>query len=162
MNRKKIIISIVLLVIVVILFFIVFKQIHIETEGDYTGYQLILTAKYGGYGINGKNLGSGTKKKIFNISQNDILYEPTWGGVWLLNANIEQENSKTDFQSLIEYGIPKYSAILEIITLEENTVKIKNRDITYNIKYNQEIDINSNESISDGINYSYKIKIIKK
>ncbi len=157
MNRRKIIIGIVVLLIVAILLFFVFKQNHVETEGDYTGYQLILTAEYGGYGFAGQDLGSGTKKKIFNISQNDILYEPTFGGVWLLNADIEEDKNESKLPS-----IPKYSTILEIVELEENTIKIKNRDITYDLKYNQEFDINSNASISDGINYSYSIKIIKK
>lgn len=157
MNRRKIIISIVILLIAVILLFIIFKQNHVETEGDYTGYQLILTAEYGGYGAAGQDLGSGTKKKIFNISQNDILYEPTFGGLWLLNADIEEDKNESKLQSIL-----RYSTILEIVELEENTIKIKNRDITYNLKYNQEFDINSNASIADGINYSYSIKIIKK
>lgn len=157
MNRRKIIISIVVLLIAVILLFIVFKQNHVETEGDYTGYQLILTAEYGGYGVAGQDLGSGTKKKIFNILQNDILYEPTFGGLWLLNADIEEDKNENKLPS-----IPRYSTILEIVELDENTIKIKNRDITYNLKYNQEFDINSNASIADGINYSYSIKIIKK
>ena len=101
--------------------------------------------------------GSGTKKKIFNILQNDILYEPTFGGLWLLNADIEEDKNENKLPS-----IPRYSTILEIVELDENTIKIKNRDITYNLKYNQEFDINSNASIADGINYSYSIKIIKK
>ena len=63
MNRRKIIIGIVVLLIVAILLFFVFKQNHVETEGDYTGYQLILTVKYGGSGIAGQDLGSGTEKK---------------------------------------------------------------------------------------------------
>ena len=157
MNTRKIIISIVVILIVVILLFIVYKQNHTETEGDYTGYQLILTAQYGGYGIAGQNLGSGTEKKIFNISQNDILYEPTFGGLWLLNADKKEDKNETKFPTISEY-----STILEIVELEENTITIKNKDKTYNIKYNQEVDISSNSSVSDGINYSYVIKITKK
>ena len=157
MNTRKIIISIVVILIVVILIFIIFKQNHIETEVDYTGYQLILTAQYGGYGIAGQNLGSGTEKKIFNISQNDILYEPTFGGLWLLNADKKEDKNETKFPTISEY-----STILEIVELEENTITIKNKDKTYNIKYNQEVDISSNSSVSDGINYSYVIKITKK
>ncbi len=91
------------------------------------------------------------------ILNSETLYEPTFGEVWLLNVDIEEDNSKNNLPS-----IPRYSTILEIVELEENTIKILNRDITYNIKYNQEIDINSNVSIADGINYSYSIKIIKK
>lgn len=145
MNRRKIIISIIVLLIVVILLFIIFKQKDIETEKDYTGYQLILTAKYGGTGIAGQDLGSGTEQKIFNISQNDILYEPKSGGLWKLNN--ENKNNST---------------ILEIIELKEDTIKIKNNDKTYDIKYNQEFNISSNFIVYDGINYSYTIKIIKK
>lgn len=157
MNRKKVIISIIVLLIAVILLFIVFKQKNIETEGDYTGYQLILTAEYGGYGVAGQDLGSGTKKKIYNISQDDILYEPTFGGLWLLNVDIEEDKNENNIPAF-----PKYSTILEIIELGENTIKIKNKDKTYNLKYNQEFDISSNSTIYDGINYSYVIKITKK
>ena len=61
MNRRKIIIGIVVLLIVAILLFFVFKQNHVETEGDYTGYQLILTAEYGRYVFAGQDLARGTK-----------------------------------------------------------------------------------------------------
>ena len=157
MNRRKIIISIIVLLITGILLFIVFKQINIKTEGNYTGYQLLLTAKYGGYGINGQDLGSGTEKKIFNISQNDILYEPTFGGVWVLNVCKEEEKNENKLLS-----IEKYSKILEIIELEENTIKIKYKDKIYNINYNQKFDIASNVAVYDGKNYTYTIKIIKR
>ena len=154
MNRKKVIIGIILLLIVVVLLFIIFKLTYIETEGDYTGYQLILTAKYGGSGIAGQDLGSGTKKKIYNISQNDILYEPFSGGLWLLNVDIEEDNDE-------KLVLKKYISILEIVKLEEDTVTIKNEDNTYNIEYNQEFNISSSLSVSDGINYSYVIEITK-
>ena len=143
--RSWIKILFIILVIVVILLFIIFKQTDTETERDYTGYQLTLTAEYGGYSIAGEDLGSGTKKKIYNILKNDILYEPYEGGLWLLNADAKKS-----------WGI-----ILEIIELDEDTVTIKNNDNTYNIEYNQEFNISSNGYIADGINYSYIIEIIK-
>ena len=157
MNRKKGIIGIIVLLIAVTLVFIVFKQKYTGIEGDYTGYQLILTAEYGGYGIAGQDLGSGIENKTYNISQNDILYEPSSGGLWALNVKIKENKNEKD----IEYLFPEYSTILEIIKLEENTITIKNKDEIYNIEYNQEFNIPSNFTIYDGINYSYVIKITK-
>ena len=157
MNKIKVLIGLVVIIIVIILLLLVFIQNHIETEGDYTGYQLILNAKYEGHGIGGQNLGSGTKKKIFNISKNDILYEPFMGGLWLLNVDIKEDTNKNVFPSFSQ----KESEILEIIELEKDTITIKNKDKTYNIYYNQEVEIYSNTHIYDGINYSYVIKITK-
>ena len=54
------------------------------------------------------------------------------------------------------------SKIIEIVKLEENNIEIKNKDTSYNINYNQEVSIPSNNVIYDGINYSYTIKIVKK
>lgn len=144
-----------ILLIVVILLFIILKN-HIETEGDYTGYQLILTAKYGEYRIAGQYL-SRTEKKIFNISEGDILYEPPFGGgLWSLNPNTQG----TESDGIL--AIFDYNKILEIIELKEKTIKIKNADKTYNIAYNQNFDISPTFTEADGINYSYVIKIIKK
>lgn len=71
MKKKKVIVAI---LIIITLLFIVFKYKRTEVEGEYTGYQLILTAQYNsGNTIN--LLGSGRKKKIFNISENDTFYE---------------------------------------------------------------------------------------
>ena len=157
MNRKKVILLsiVVALLVIILLLFIVFKHKKTEIGGDYTGYQLLLTATYGGFGVDGQDLGSGTEKKIFNISENDMFYEPSFGGIWLLNADIKYEQtSNTD--------LPKYSKILKVIELGENTVKVENKDKIYNIKYNEEFDIFSNTTVYDGINYKYIIKIIKK
>ena len=100
MNRKKVIIGIIILLIVVILLFIIFKLTYIETEGDYTGYQLILTAKHSGSGEGGQDLGSGTKKKIYNILQGDILYEPGpasgLGGLWSF-SNVSNDGFNDDY-----------------------------------------------------------------
>ena len=157
MNKKKVILLSIIVVLLAIIFvlLIVFKYKKIEIEGDYTGYQLILTVKYGGSGIAGQDLGSGTEKKIFNISENDIFYEPMLGGMWLLNADIE-------YEEIGNISISSYSTILEVMELEENTVTVKNKDKTYNIKYNEEFDISSNTTVYDGINYKYTIKVIKK
>ena len=154
MNKKKVILLSIVVVLLVIIFvlFIVFKNKKIEIEGDYTGYQLILTANYGGSGIAEQDLGSGTEKKIFNISENDMFYEPMFGGIWLLNAD----------EKIGNMNISNYSTILEVMKLEENTVKVKNKEKTYNIKYNEELDIPSNTTVYDGINYKYTIKVIKK
>ena len=157
MNKKKVILLSIVVVLLAIIFvlFIVFKYKKIEIEGDYTGYQLILTVKYGGFGIAGQDLGSGTEKKIFNISENDIFYEPVLGGMWLLNADIE-------YKEVGNISIPNYSTILEVMEFEDNTVTVKIQDKTYNIKYNEERNISSNTTMFDGINYEYTIKVIKK
>lgn len=158
MKNKKILFIcgiFIILLIAVFLLFIIFKNNNIETEGKYTGYQLILVANYGGYGIAGQDLGSGTEKKIFNISEKDTFYEPIMGGVWSLNADVTQEK-------IGNIVISNYSEILEIMKFEEDKVHIKNKNKNYNIKYNEKLDIDSNTSTFDGINYSYIISIIKK
>ena len=112
MNKKKVILLSIVVVLLAIIFvlFIVFKYKKIEIEGDYTGFQLILTVKYVGSGIAGQDLGSGTEKKIFNISENDIFYEPMLGGMWLLNADIE-------YEEIGNISISSYSTILEVMEL---------------------------------------------
>lgn len=77
MNKKKVILLSIVVVLLAIIFvlFIVFKYKKIEIEGDYTGYQLILTVKYGGSGIAGQDLGSGTEKK-------NIQYFREWYILW--------------------------------------------------------------------------------
>lgn len=155
MNKKKVILLsiVVVLLVIVFLLFIVFKHKKIETEGDYTGYQLILTAKYEGYGVAGQNLGEGTEKKIFNISENDTFYEPLDGGIWLLNP----QNAKIQDSDFFNYEM-----ILKVIELGEDQIKVENNDVIHNIKYNEELNISSNFTIYDGINYKYTIKVIKK
>lgn len=158
MKNKKVLLMcgiVVTLTIAVFLLFRILRNNSIETEGEYTGYQLILVANYGGYGIAGQDLGSGTEKKIFNISEKDTLYEPFMGGVWALNVDVIQEK-------IGNLGISNYSEILEIVKIEEDQVQIKNKDKNYNLKYNEKMDISSNTTIFDGTNYSYIVSIIKK
>ncbi len=156
MKNKKILLICGIFIIILIVVFLLFKILNnIEPEGKYTGYQLVLVANYGGYGIAGQDLGSGQKKKIFNISEKDIFYEPVMGGVWSLNVDAtEEKNQNIPFST--------YGEILEIVKFEENKVQIKNKDKTYNIKYNEKLNISSNTTIYDGRNYSYIISIIKK
>ena len=156
MKNKKILLICGIFIILLIAVFLLFRILNnIETEGEYTGYQLILVANYGGYGIAGQDLGSGQEKKIFNISEKDIFYEPFIGGVWSLNADVTEEK-------IGNLAFSNYSEILEIVKFEENEVQIKSKDKIYNIKYNEKLNISSNTNIYDGINYSYIIRIIKK
>lgn len=156
MKNKKILLICGIFIILLIAVFLLFRILNnIETEGEYTGYQLILVANYGGYGIAGQDLGSGQEKKIFNISEKDIFYEPFMGGVWSLNADVTEEK-------IGNLAFSNYSEILEIVKFEENEVQIKSKDKIYNIKYNEKLNISSNTNIYDGINYSYIIRIIKK
>lgn len=154
-NKKVLLICIIVVAITIAVWILILLNNSIKAEGKYTGYQLVLVANYEGHGQAGQNLGSGTKKKRFNISEKDVLYEPFWGGIWELNVDDPQKG----------YGkkeIPYYSEILEIVKIEEDQVQIKNKDKIYNIKYNENFGISSNITVYDGTNYSYIVRFIKK
>lgn len=126
-------------------------QIDDEIEGTYTGYQLTLTASYSGYGVAGQDLGSGTIIKAYNITENDIFYEPFMGGIWKLNLK-ESDSTSNQFSS---------STILKINSIEDENIQLEFENKKYIARYDEEIKISSNTHIYDGINYSYKIRISK-
>ena len=126
-------------------------QIDKDIEGEYTGYQLTLIASYGGCGIDGQDLGSGTIIKTYNISDNDIFYEPSSGGIWKLN--LEQKNVTTNS------FVPR--VILKINKIENENIELEYGDNKHIVQYNEEIEISSNFIVYDGTNYSYRIKISK-
>ena len=82
-NKKKIFITIMIIILIAIIILFVIK--NNKAERKYTGYQLNLISKYGGYGIGGQDLGTQIKKKIYNIGQGDKFYEQIDGGIWILN-----------------------------------------------------------------------------
>lgn len=165
-KKKKNIICTVLLIIIIILGFLIwykfsYKSIDLpeentkiieEIEGTYSGYQLILTASYGGYGVNGQDLGSGKIIRTYNISENDVFSEPLFGGIWKLNSKNENSSNST---------LSTENTILKIIKFEENSVQLEFNETSHIINYNEEIDVSSNIVIYDGTNYSYTVKIIK-
>lgn len=128
-------------------------------EGDYTGYQLRLIASYGGRGIGGQNLGSGKIIKTYNIAENDIFYESSSGGIWGLNLTSEERSDST---KIIGSVITTHFPILEIMKFEEDRVQIKIKDTTRYLSYNSKISVSSDATVSDGINYSYTIEILKR
>lgn len=161
-NNKIIIIAI--LILIGILFIVGIKflansnivsdksniKIDKDIEGEYTGYQLELTSHYGGYGYTGQDLGSGTIIKTYNISDNDIFYEPISGGIWTLN--LEQEKDVAHSYSLGPF------VILKINKIGDENIELEYEDNKHIIQYNEEISIPSNFHANEGINYSYKIK----
>ena len=155
MKKKFLLFAIIISLIIGV--FLLFK-LFIKIEGEYTGYKMILVAKYEGYGFWGQDLGRGIKIKIFNISENDILYEPFMGGLWELNVD---EEVKGENNNMVLPLLPNYRKILEIVELKKYEVLIKNKDEYYNIKYNKKFEIPSGIQVFDGINYNYYLKIIK-
>lgn len=121
-------------------------QIDENIEGEYTGYQLILTASYGGYGVNGP-LGSGIITKKYNISNNDIFYEPSMGGIWELKKFSTNSNSP--------------HKILKINEIGNKNIELEYEDKKHIVNYDEEISIPSTITIYDGVNYLYTIKISK-
>lgn len=126
-------------------------KIYNEVDGESSEYQLTLTASYGGFGVDGQNLGSGKIIKKYNISDNDIFYEPTFGGIWKLN--FEQKNDTEN--SLVP------EIILKINKINNENIELEYNNKKHTIEYNKEISIPSNFTVFDGQNYSYTIKISK-
>ena len=131
-------------------------EIISEIEGEPTGYQLILTAKYGGAGIDGQDLGSGTIIKKYNVSENDFFSEPQLGGVWRYNIGLPTIlkiiQLQDDAAQINVYSNGKLNVINGKYDMEVKTI---------NVKYNTDIEVLSNVSIADGKNYHYSIKIKK-
>ena len=149
-NRKWTIVAILVLIVTTLCIGVkVIKnniQVDGEVEGKYTGYQLILRADYGGYGIAGQDLSSGTIIKVYNVNDNDTFFEDIFGGIWELN---------------IENTSEKGSTILKINQIGEEKIEIEYNDKKYTAKYGEIINIPSNISVEDGINYYYTIQFCK-
>lgn len=155
-NILKVIIPLIIVYLIISSIYIVIHnndniKIDEEIEGEYTGYQLTLKASYGGHGVEGQDLGSGTIIKVYNISDNDTFFEPFMGGIWKLNS-VEDKETSSIFRS---------SIILKINKMEEEVIQLEFEDKKYIARYEEEINISSNTYIYDGRNYSYTIKISK-
>ena len=142
------------LIIPLILIIAIIAIIIIVMNNKEDKYELILESSYGGYGIAGQDLGSGKKTETYNIKEGDKFYEPApGGGIWLLNYESNGEDE-------IKWLEPKI--IFEVVELENNQAKIKTNGKLEVINYNEECSPYSNFTVADGINYSYRVKIVKK
>lgn len=106
---------------------------------------LTVTTNYGGYGVAGQDLGSGTFTETFAVRKGDTFYE-TMNGHWILNENTE------------------YSTETPVLTVDE----ISDSEITFTsflygeqkkqtVRFGEELSeaVSSTFVIYDGINYSY-------
>lgn len=106
------------------------------------GCTLNVISSYGGYGVGGQDLGSGSFTESITVYSGDKLYE--WdNGCW-----------RSEKQ-------PQYSfdpeAIISIIEVADNGVTIQVNGEETTLAYNTEKAVESMYVVYDGINYSYRI-----
>ncbi len=109
-----------------------------EVQSDKENCNLTIAVSYGGCGIGGQPLGSGSFTDTLTVCEGDVLYEK-YGGHW----------SKTSD----DHTTP----ILAITSIDENGVTIRNDGSEYPVCYNNPQSIPSEFVVYDGINYEYKI-----
>lgn len=93
---------------------------------------------YGGCGIDGKTLSSGSFDKSYSVKTGDYLSESS-NGKWIKKLS------------------DKYDVILHIKELNESGVIIEVGEEEISLDYGEKYEINSNYVIYDGINYNYEI-----
>ena len=102
---------------------------------------LTVYTSYGGCGIDGQDLGSGSFKETFEVYGGDVFYED-FDGHWTLDP----QNSSDD------------SLILKIVKVEENGVTVQKGNEEIVISYSVECKVDSTFMVCDGINYDHKIR----
>ena len=102
---------------------------------------LVVSTSYGGSGIDGQDLGSGSFKEVFEVSGGDVFYED-FDGHWTLDSKNMYEES----------------LIMKIVKVEENGVTVQNGNEEIVISYSVERKVDSTFVVCDGINYSHKIR----
>lgn len=107
---------------------------------------LTVTTTYGGSGVDGQDLGSGTFTESFRVCEGDTFYE-TDDGHWLKNSC-----------NTMEY----ISEIAEIVSFGESGVTVSFTDENGNkteaaVGYNTDYGVASTFTVYDGINYEYSI-----
>lgn len=106
------------------------------------GCTLSVISSYGGYGIDGHDLGSGSFTESITVYGGDKLYE--WD-----NGHWRSEKQ------------PQYSfdpeAIISIIEITDSGVKIKVNGEETTLAYSTEKAVDSMYVVDDGLNYSYRI-----
>ena len=106
------------------------------------GCTLSVISSYGGCGVGGQDLGSGSFTEAFTVYGGDKLYE--WDdGHW----NSEKQP---------HYGYDP-EAIISIIEVADNGVTIQVDGEETTLAYNTEKAVESMNVVYDGINYSYRI-----
>ena len=127
-----------------------------EVDGEFTGYQLILTASYGGAGVHGQDLGHGTKIKTYNIPNHCVFYEPAFGGgIWTMSKCDSEADVISFFESPSPFG---GKPIFAIENLNEDKIISSRGTLNYNTESDSFMCRNP---IMDGTNYHYTVKIIK-
>lgn len=125
------------------------NESNIQTEERkvrvYSGCILVLEVHSGGYGYSGQDLGSQSYSEEYDVSEGDVFFEPSLGGVWKLN--LESSSSASE--------------ILKINKIEENTIEFQANGEEHTAQIGEDMSVRSNFQVMDGINYSYKIKFIK-
>lgn len=101
---------------------------------------MTVITSYGGSGIDGEDLGSGTFSEEFSIKNDDIFYEDFYGR-WYLNPK------DPDMDLLI----------LEVKKVETDGVTAIINNKEKKLSFSSDYNVASNIFIADGTNYSYKI-----
>ena len=115
------------------------------TETKKPHYTMTVTTNYGGTGVMGQELGSGSFTETFTVSEGDLFYE-TSDGHWLKNANniFEYENKIMSVEDFNADGVTFTYADYD-------------DEMESTVSYGDASQINSTFYIYDGTNYDYKI-----
>lgn len=93
---------------------------------------------YGGCGIDGKTLSSGSFDKHYSVKIDDYFSESK-NGKWIKKLS------------------DKYDVILHVKDINESGVIIEVGEEKISLDYGEKYELNSNYVIYDGINYNYEI-----
>ncbi len=102
---------------------------------------MVVSTSYGGCGIDGQKLGSGSFKEIIEVSAGDVFYED-FDGHWTLDPKNMSEDS----------------LIMKIVKVEEKGVTVQKGNEETMILYSVECKVDSTFVVCDGINYVHKIR----
>lgn len=113
------------------------------------GLLLTLHTSYGGTGIMGQDLGSGSYDTEFYIMEGDVFYECLNGHFW--TQNVRHQN---------------FLPILTVEKIEADTVTVSvvpdldgtRTEKTFRIGEPTDFTVHSNEIVYDGVNYSYGLR----
>ena len=128
---------------VIILFLVCIIALCISGCESANSFKMTVISSYGGYGIDGQDLGSGEFTEELSVSDGDRLYELT-NGHWSLKP-------RSDFEVVI----------ISIVDSDDNGVTIKIDDKTTYLNYNKKMNVKSRYAVDDGINYNYSIYFTK-
>ncbi|MCI7766734.1 MAG: hypothetical protein MSJ26_01975 [Oscillospiraceae bacterium] len=101
---------------------------------------LTVYTSYGGCGIDGQDLGSGSFKETFRVSGGEVFYEE-FDGHWTLDS----ENMSED------------SVIAGIIKVDADGVTVQVGGMERVLDYSSECEVASTFIVYDGTNYNHRI-----